>query len=797
MARVSRHTAPSTTASPQISGSEAPWPSDAQPEPRSSTKRTSAKRKSLQETSSQTSKPKQTKSRNGPTDPKKASVTQACFSDTNTAFEENEPASLQESVAAASEPVVDSQQQQSEQTQEPQSCEQSSLVGDVANHENLSALADCTSNNTAALDYGTIPQSSFDHYFDSTFFSYGALHHEPQQSNPDHAELPLISPMSLPLVNFGKSFATNETCCNNGSTPEPELANETVDATQWIAPSADNFLLQDVLTQQSSFHDMGSTFHFAHGKNNGWPSNNAFSSFNLFSQPRLSIDSHEQLLGKFLHETCGIMCIRTEPDQNPWWSLISPLVNENPALYHAIASMACFHQSKSVPKLRQSGMRHVSQSVQELRRGSKENRPSDEIVMATYIALAFSESWNTHTSTGIDHIKCAKEVMGLVMSDENGLRRSNQAHLELLRFLCKTWLYIDVIARLTSMDTEVSDDFEHVATMLFSPLQKEAEVDPLMGCATTLFPVIGRVANLAREVCQKDRKSPAMTEKAQKLKIALENWTPSSSFVDVANSGGGRDYPYHHHHHHNHHHSSQDYKREIGNSLLTAEAYRWATILHLYQAVPEVQGLPSPTELARRTLNLLANVSSESGTVIVQIYPLLVAGCEVTSKEDRDWVVQRWKNMSSRMCIGNVDRCADVVTEVWRRRDEHASRSERADVFAAAAAAAPAEGEEDFMSLTDFGPDFLKQLAPPRSLDRYMSSNSSSSSSSRSKSTVGSMAPARASSSHSSLQTRYTKSAPSAIDLNPPCGSGLAPDLTIRGHLHWVGVMRDWKWEGT
>ena len=79
--------------------------------------------------------------------------------------------------------------------------------------------------------------------------------------------------------------------------------------------------------------------------------------------------------------------------------------------------------------------------------------------------------------------------------------------------------------------------------------------------------------------------------------------------------------------------------------------------------------------------------------------------------------------MSSRMCIGNVDRCADVVAEVWRRRDEYASRPGHDDLCAAPASAE----EEDFMSFTDFGPDFLKQMAPPQSSDRESDSGNTTS----------------------------------------------------------------------
>ena len=101
-----------------------------------------------------------------------------------------------------------------------------------------------------------------------------------------------------------------------------------------------------------------------------------------------------------------------------------------------------------------------------------------------------------------------------------------------LRFLCKTYLYVDVIARLTSVDDDFDNEaLEGIATKVLgqdagppsvaaieglesietvgendmrvprpSNEGPKEQLDPLMGCASTLFPIIGRVANLVRRV---------------------------------------------------------------------------------------------------------------------------------------------------------------------------------------------------------------------------------------------------------------------------------------------------------
>jgi hypothetical protein len=107
---------------------------------------------------------------------------------------------------------------------------------------------------------------------------------------------------------------------------------------------------------------------------------------------------------------------------------------------------------------------------------------------------------------------------------------------------------------------------------------------------------------------------------------------------------------------------------EVEHSINTAEAYRWATLLYLHQAVPELPSLTAH-ELAEKVITLLKTIPSKSRSCIVHIYPLLAAGCEAVGKDERDWVNNRWQDMCDRMWIGNVDKAWEVVKAVWDRRD--------------------------------------------------------------------------------------------------------------------------------
>lgn len=473
----------------------------------------------------------------------------------------------------------------------------------------------------------------------------------------------------------------------------------------------------------------------------------------IYRQPDVHPGSPEMLMLRFDRQTCGILSVKDGPNENPWRTLVWPLAHDSPALYHAISSMTAFHTSKEKPEMRVEGMEHMRRSLNSLQAGIKNMRT--DTALATTLVLAFSESWDQHVSTGIEHLRGAKILVNqaLVMHRQNAL--SGQ-ELVRLKFLCNTWVYMDVIARLTSIDGDESTDFDAV---LGGPLALNNEVDPLMGCASTLFPWIGRVANLVRRVTRSSENSLPIVSQARVLKTALEEWKAPAFFEPP-----------------------EDPTSEIQHSLQTAEAYRWATLLYLHQAVPEIPSLPA-AHLAKKVLVYLATVPLTSRAIIVQIYPLLAAGCEAVDPEDRAWVEERWAAMASRMWIGNIDRCWEVIKEVWDRRDSDSADRLRQRfrlsnrLPSAAGFASPLDGVKRKFAP---GPD----PHPVPALDWAEPSLFAGCKRRATQGEMGTPAPLR-------LDSLRREASETVME-----SSSLAFEKTVRGRQHWVGVMKDWGWEG-
>lgn len=471
--------------------------------------------------------------------------------------------------------------------------------------------------------------------------------------------------------------------------------------------------------------------------------------FKIRAQPQFSLASPEVLTRRFDRDTCGILSVKDGPTENPWRTLVWPLARDCPALYHAIASMTSFHQSKDLPAMRIQGIDHMRNAVHALAAGLQ-NMQFDAAISTTLV-LAFAESWDQHISTGINHIKGAKILINQALVQHRHTPKKGQEWAR-LKFLCNTWIYMDVIARLTSADEDESNDVDAVHESIYASGETETSLDPLMGCAHTLFPIIGRVANLVRKVRRSSDNGPSIISHAVQLKSQLEEWTPPSFIEDP-----------------------EDETTSPHDSIKTAVAYQYATLLYLHQAVPEIPS-QSPITLAKKVLCELATVEPRSRSIIVHIYPLMAAGCEAIDEEDREWVKERWSFMASRMKLGIIDKGLEVTKEVWARRD--AFEAERTAM--------------ELLRNDSFSPDETLKRGFDTYFDDYEPDGEYSWLDSAPKrralgSLVGYAVPQ--SSPVGEAPVRKRQSSTGSVEV-------LEHEFTVKGRLHWLGVMKDWEWEG-
>ncbi|ODV88227.1 hypothetical protein CANARDRAFT_180351, partial [[Candida] arabinofermentans NRRL YB-2248] len=430
-----------------------------------------------------------------------------------------------------------------------------------------------------------------------------------------------------------------------------------------------------------------------------------------------------KMMSAFDRYTCGIMSMKNGPTENPWRTLILPLSQEYPVMLNAVSAMTCFHVARGDSQLRTQGMKHMKNAIVELVHGLSDKTTPPDVALATCLALAMGEAWDRHVSTGIAHLKGARTMILQVLNnlqsgqkgnyitatgeeDSNGSNGNSPSVASMsrsssfssttssngerkvpkeLQFLFNAWVYFDVLARMTSdgADDEeeegtgnqiievggdgfsdyqsgndrassqprkkkrkLNDSVSLIEKFQSFNLQQGDEVDPLLGIAQRLFPIIGNVATLISKVRKESKNSLSIVSSAVELKRELESWKPSS----LRNL------------------QIEDPLFDLASAIATAESYRYATLLYLHQAVPEIPSTSSH-KLAEKILMLLASIPTSSRTCVTHIFPLLIASCEAKQGEEREWVKQRWELLSSKMWIGNIDRALEVVKEVWSRKD--------------------------------------------------------------------------------------------------------------------------------
>jgi hypothetical protein len=274
--------------------------------------------------------------------------------------------------------------------------------------------------------------------------------------------------------------------------------------------------------------------------------------------------------------------------------------------------------------------------------------------------------------------------------------------------------------------------------------EPEQHIESLVGFAPTLFSLLSRLADLVAQVRRGSGKRSSLDQisKATDLRAAFERWTPD---VDVDRWSDGR--------------------ALLTNTIQTTEAYRWAALLLVRQAVPEIPWAQSQADLAHMSLSYLATIHSESSTTVAHTFPLLVAGVEAVDQDNKDWIRAKWRYMSEIANMAHSARFLEITEEVWQRREDFEQRKgydSRGQGGSASAQDDTVNPRLASLNTTDSNGRSHHHLNPSQHL-------------------------------HSS-STYFPDSLAFKKGIDPLTRAGLT-EYTVRGSLHFLTVMNDWKWK--
>ena len=377
-------------------------------------------------------------------------------------------------------------------------------------------------------------------------------------------------------------------------------------------------------------------------------------------------DSPEVLFSRFREQICPMLSIATGQN-NLWQTLILPRMRSSESLPHAISAIAALHVSTLIAdvQLHNHGSALIIHSIRTL--NSELSRPEFGIsALATILLLASWARWNDSFRLGKTHLDGAFAILRNLGSRRWYLApKSSPDDPYSYMFLTATSFRMGALSDLVQSTISEEkprscEDFPLSLPTLtpYRQIRPFSDVlDPWICCSLEFVLSIYDAAKLCYEVRMAAITTSDIITKAEALKREVERYSQDLCMILGHLSALDQQYVVH-----------------------TVEAYRYAILLFLHQVMPGIFGMTSSQYLARATVSHLSRSPPSCLVTFAQIYPLFVAGCEASTKQEREWVKERWAVMAARMRVTNVDNCWKITQEVWRRRDVYRQlRSENAE----------------------------------------------------------------------------------------------------------------------
>ncbi|GAB0142694.1 hypothetical protein EsHS_00003234 [Epichloe bromicola] len=238
--------------------------------------------------------------------------------------------------------------------------------------------------------------------------------------------------------------------------------------------------------------------------------------------------------------------------------------------------------------------------------------------------------------------------------------------------------FYDVIAALSSGTAPLSNDpicknlEKSSLRRSQQPVSRVGGVDTLLGLATSLWPVIQKLAglltlktDLEASVAHGDVSGTSVMQakfdaECAAVESLLAEWQPvmptecsiHSDFEKLSSSAKGK-------------------MRGFQSILNNALAYRHSALVYLYRTIyNSPRSHPVVQHHASVSLVHCKDTVLHEGPMGALLWPLFVASCEAVDPMDRQSARDTFQGITRRQGMANIVRAWEVVQEVWNRADE-------------------------------------------------------------------------------------------------------------------------------
>ena len=254
-----------------------------------------------------------------------------------------------------------------------------------------------------------------------------------------------------------------------------------------------------------------------------------YDSFGQSLQDHLNAENLATCSGPLYMHHLGDVRSTLLPVSNAWQTLIVPMALKCETFVLAAKSSACFLGSSVQAGSREEGSMYMKLANQKF--AFDRNGVTHISAVATSLLLASLQPWEEGSVAANKYLRGAKILTSEVLT---GQLRSVPEGIEhtRLKVLYNTWLCMDVVFRLTCLSDAELGDFTETLLINAGYSVYDSNLDPLGGCIPSLFSIIGQAAELTHWVRSGAVTSSQMVPQAMKIWLLLEKWSPPA-FVNA------------------------------------------------------------------------------------------------------------------------------------------------------------------------------------------------------------------------------------------------------------------------
>lgn len=350
-----------------------------------------------------------------------------------------------------------------------------------------------------------------------------------------------------------------------------------------------------------------------------------------------------RLYDYYQHKLSGIISI-VPPESNHYTKVFLPMAVSNPGILYSIIAWSAFYiggdlenegnkyMEKTLTYLKQTPIRSENDSIQRL--------ANLLILCGAEICKGDVKKWPVYLQWSSQLIK-----------DNGGLKNFKKDRDR--QWLISSFIYHDVLASSTSergtyFPTEDYDEY-------LNDRLKVRELDPLQGIVKPLFNILGEISTLAvksKQLLHNDEHSHfndhdtynslmIIMKESSELENKINSSKPDPIFLELFSA------------------------EDLEIQLTLFELFQLTAKLHLRQSVLRLNPSSLESQFILYELLKCLDIVLKSYAECSLCFPLFIAGMNCITQKDRDSMLDRFNDLSTRYSFKNVTKVKMIMEQVW------------------------------------------------------------------------------------------------------------------------------------